>query len=219
VIPGGRQLDIELVDILEDELNVKRVVFLAESSDLIRLRAKPDFGALGPRFGSRTPQIARAVESLDVDALRELRDGREIQLEVDGDETVIRPEDVEIIEDAEEGLVVGGSQGYLAALDRELDDQLRGEGLARELVSRVQRLRRDSGLDVSDRIELQISGAEEIEAAATSHREYIAGETLALDLQVGGAPDERFDNVREVEIEGSPVRIGLFRVERGPPAG
>ena len=218
VIPGGRRLDAELVDILEDELNVKRVVFLAESSDLVRLRAKPDFGALGPRFGSRTPKVARAVESLDVDALRELRDGREIQLQVDGDEAVIRPDDVGIIEEAAEGLVVGGSQGYLAALDRELDDQLRGEGIARELVSRVQRLRRDSGLDVSDRIELQIDGDEEIEAAATSHSEYIAGETLALALQVGGGPEARFDNVREVEIEGSPVRIGLLRVERGSPA-
>ncbi len=219
VIPGGRELDVELVDILEDELNVKRVVFLAESSDLIRLRAKPDFGALGPRFGSRTPQIARALESLDVDALRELRDGREIELEIDGEATVIRPDDVGIIEEAGEGLVVGGSQGYLAALDRELDDELRGEGIARELVSRVQRLRRDSGLDVSDRIELQIEGVEEIEAAAVSHREYIAGETLAVALEVGGRPERRFDDAREVEIEGSPVRIGLLRVERGPTAG
>jgi isoleucyl-tRNA synthetase len=198
---------------------VKRVVFLEESGDLVRLRAKPDFGALGPRFGPRTPEVAREAQRLDLDALRELRAGHEIQLELNGGTVEIRPTDVRVIEEAAEGLVVSGEEGYLVALDLELDDELRSEGVAREVVSRVQRLRRDSGLDVSDRIELSIDGDAQIEAAAASHREYIAGETLALSLRVGGGRDEKAQYMSEVEIEGSPVRIGLSRVDRGPAAG
>ena len=156
-----------------------------------------------------TDEYLRNLEAARSD---EAKSERDVRLnDIDGE--------LDFIEEAEEGLVVGGSQGYLAALDRELDDELREEGIARELVSRVQRFRRDSGLDVSDRIELRIDAAEEIEAAAERHKEYIASETLALDLQIGTGPEERFGNVREVEIEGSPVRIGLLRVEQGPPAG
>ncbi len=219
VIPAARRPDPELVSILAAELNVKRVVFLDESHDLVRLGAKPQFGVLGPRFGVRTPAVARAIETLDVDALRELRAGREIQLTIEADTVRVGPEDVRIVEEAAEGLLVSGENGYLVALDRALDETLRDEGIARELVSRVQRIRRETGLDISDRIELLIEGVDEIERAAASHREYIAGETLALDLRVGGNSAETFEQLHEVEIDGSPARIGLRRVERGPPAG
>ena len=111
--------------------------------------------------------------------------------------------------------MIKSSGGYLVGLDCSVDDELRAEGMARELVNRVQRLRRDVGLEVSDRIELEIRGADLVEAAARAHRDYIAGETLAVRVRVGaGSRDEEgewLDGEIDGEIDGHPVRIGLAR--------
>ncbi len=103
------------------------------------------------------------------------------------------------------------ADGYLVGLDRTLDEGLVAEGIARELVNRVQRLRRDSGLEVSDRIELGIRGSQEVESAANEHRDYIAGETLAVGVQIGGEGDGGSEEWRDSELDGHPVRIGLSR--------
>jgi len=104
---------------------------------------------------------------------------------------------------------VQSGRGYVVALDGQLDETLRAEGMARELVNRIQRLRRDAGLAVSDRIALGIAGADPVLAAAAIHREYIAAETLAVDFDVGTQLGDAYDHVRELEIEAEPARIGL----------
>jgi isoleucyl-tRNA synthetase len=98
------------------------------------------------------------------------------------------------------------------ALDPALDDQLRSEGLARELVNRIQRLRKDGGLEITDRIELAVGGPDSVQAAATSHADFIAGETLAVAVTVGdGEVGSAFPHVRDVDVDGTPVRIALRR--------
>ena len=98
------------------------------------------------------------------------------------------------------------------ALDPELDDELRSEGLARELVNRIQRLRRDAGLEITDRIELGIGGGEDVRAAVDAHRSFIGGEVLAREVHVDGDVGEGdFEHVREVDLDGIPASIGLRR--------
>jgi isoleucyl-tRNA synthetase len=194
-------------------LNVKRVEFLSDTDDIVRLVVKPDFGRLGPRFGPSTPEVARLVQNLEPEQARRLRAGDpiELELELGGEIVAIAPDEVSITEVASGELVVKSADGYLVGLDRTLDEGLVAEGIARELVNRVQRLRRDSGLEVSDRIELGIRGSEEIESAANEHRDYIAGETLAVDVQIGGEGDGGSGEWRDSELDGHAVRIGLSR--------
>jgi isoleucyl-tRNA synthetase len=211
VVPGGRRPSQAVLELLAQELNVKRVEFLSDTDDIVRLVVKPDFGRLGPRFGPSTPEVARLVQSLEPEQARRLRAGGSIELELDGEGVAIAPDEVAITEVASGELVVKSADGYLVGLDRTLDEGLVAEGIARELVNRVQRLRRDSGLEVSDRIELGIRGSEEIESAAHEHRDYIAGETLAVGVQIGGEGDGRSGEWRDSELDGHSVRIGLSR--------
>ena len=213
VVPGGRRPSQAVLELLAQELNVKRVEFLSDTDDIVRLVVKPDFGRLGPRFGPSTPEVARLVQNLEPEQARRLRAGDpiELELELGGEDVVIAPDEVSITEVASGELVVKSADGYLVGLDRTLDEGLVAEGIARELVNRVQRLRRDSGLEVSDRIELGIRGSEEIESAANEHRDYIAGETLAVDVQIGGEGDGGSGEWRDSELDGHPVRIGLSR--------
>ena len=214
VVPGGRRPSPAVLALLAQELNVRRVEFLADGDDIVRLVVKPEFGRLGPRFGPATPEVARLVQELGAEDARRLRAGETVQLEVAGDRVSLSPGEVTITEVASGDLVVRSAAGYLVGLDRRLDADLVAEGIARELVNRVQRLRRDAGLQVSDRIELTIQGADEVESAAEVHRDYIAGEALAVCVKVGGEGEDRRGESgewREGEIDGWPVRIGLTR--------
>jgi isoleucyl-tRNA synthetase len=218
VLPRGRRLSEEVAAQLREELNVKTVEFLDETAEVLDLRVKPDFSALGPRFGSDAPRVAEAVEGLDAAAAARLRSGDPVTVSWDGSEAEVGPDEVHVVEEARGDLAVGSGKGYMAALDPALDDALRREGLAREVVNRVQRLRRDAGLEVSDRIELAVSGDPAVEEATEVHREYIAGETLALrDGEIRVSVGEGADgpgspeHTEDVEIEGHSARIGLRR--------
>ena len=211
VVPGGRCPSAAAVELLRQELNVKRVVFLTSSDDIIWLSVKPNFAALGPRFGSGTPIVARAIASLEAEQIRALQHGDRVRITADGTEVEVGPEEVFVLEEAAGELAVTSADGYLVALDPGLDDELRAEGIARELVSRIQRLRKEAGLEVADRIRLRISSDAAVEAAAAAHGEYIAGETLAVGLGVGGA--EELPHTVEVEIDDVRVTIGVERVE------
>ena len=202
VLPDGRRLPDSMAALVRDELNLKQVVWLGESEDLIRLRAKPRFGVLGPKHGARTPAVAKAIASLDTVALRPLKADRTVEVEVRGERVPVAPEDVAVLEETRADLAVASDGGHLAALDTEIDETLRAEGYAREIVNRVQRLRREAGLEVADRIRLGLAGPAVLEEAAAAHAAYIAGETLAVEVGIGtdqlGARD------------ASPVKIGGF---------
>ena len=118
--------------------------------------------------------------------------------------------DIEVLQEAAGDLVVKAEGAYTVALDPLLDDELRAEGVARELVNRIQRLRKDAGLEITDRIELAISGPADVRAAADAHETFVASETLARSVRIGG-PDEEMGlpHVRDVDIDGTPARIGL----------
>ncbi len=130
---------------------------------------------------------------------------------LDDVEIRIEPDDVRITEEARGELTVKAGAGSVVGLDTRLTAELLTEGLAREIVSRVQRMRREAGLAVSDRIRLAVEGSERLEDAVRSHRERIGGETLALEVLVGSEVVGRLEHVRELEMEGETLRLALSR--------
>ena len=202
----------ELLDVLKDELNVKRVQFLQAAGDLVSLRAQPNFRQIGRRFGSSTQEAAQRIRELDAAALRGYRRGDAVTIEVAGGLHALEQGDLDIVEDAAGELVVATDEGCTIALDPAIDEPLRLEGIARELVNRIQRLRKDSGLAVSDRIDLGIFGGDEVLRSLAAHEDYVARETLALSVAAADAADEGWrDEVQEVDLDGIAVRIGVRR--------
>jgi isoleucyl-tRNA synthetase len=209
VAPNGAVLSGELLAVLRDELNVKEVRFLHGTNELVDLRAQPNFRAIGKRFGERTQQAARSIRALGTEQLQEFRQGGSLVIEVDGETFPLNTEEFEIVEEARGDLVLESDQGYTVALDRTIDEALRLEGIARELVSRTQRLRRETGLQVSDRIRLGIYGDADVRNAVGAHGDYIAGETLAVEILTGEEPVAARGPVHEVEMDGKRVRMTM----------
>ena len=147
--------------------------------------------------------------------------GDPVSIEVAGRTTVLGPEDLTVEEESKGELVVRSENGYTAALDPTLDEELRAEGIARELVNRIQRLRKESGLAITDRILLGVYGPEPVRAAATHHQDFICAETLARQIEIYDGQDtvDGYDSVQGSTIDDSEIRIALSRsVEDGPSA-
>jgi len=201
-----------LFPLIQREINVKVVELVDSDTDLVRLQAKPNFRSLGKRFGKRTPAVAQAAARLVPEQLRALEEGGSVILEVDGEPIEYLSEDVTVERVVTSDWVVQSDGPYVAALDPELTDDLRQEGMAREVVHRVQRLRKEAGYDYTTRIAIALDGAEEVLAAVAGHSEFVAGETLARRLDIGeraAAPDVEAD----VAIYGATITIGIGRFE------
>ena len=194
--------------------------FLGSSEALVSLVAKPNYRVLGPRFQKRTEEAAAAIKALGGDALAAYRDGEVVEIRLDGDTFPLAPGELEVVEAARGDLVVQGDGRFTAALDPSVSEDLRREGIARELVNRVQRLRKDADLEITDRISLWVAGPEEVVAAAEAFRGFIAGETLATAFSVSTEDQDlaRCRIVREVDLEGITAQIGLSPAV-GPSTG
>ena len=154
------------------------------------------------------------MEAALVEMAASPRDGGRVEIQVGDSRFVLNPEELEVVEEARGDLVVQGDGRFTAALDPSISPDLRSEGVARELVNRIQRLRKDTGLEITDRISLGIMGPAEVRAAADSFREFIAGETLAVGYAVEGGERSLsgYDAHREVDLAGVPAHIALSRV-------
>jgi isoleucyl-tRNA synthetase len=196
-----------LTDVVASELNVKELDFVHTEAELVSYRVRPNYRALGPRFGKEMPQVAAAVEALDATAVAgALERGVEVGIQIDGKDHTLTAEDVNLVMEPLEGYQVEAESGHAVALELELDDELRREGLAREVVRAVQEARKQAGFEVSDRIALALGGDEELLAVAREHEAYIAGETLAdsVDYSADGAGES-------ATIDGRELRIALSR--------
>ncbi|MDE2876499.1 MAG: isoleucine--tRNA ligase [Gemmatimonadota bacterium] len=210
VVPGAAPAD-DVLALLIDEINVKKVEFAATSEGLVTLAARPVFRALGRRFGKLTPEAAARIRELGEEEVGVVRGGGVVRIEVGGGVAEVGGDEMEVVEEARGGWVVRSEGRYTVALDPALDERLRREGLARELVNRVQRLRRDSGLEITDRIRLVVSGTEAVCTAARVHKAAIARETLAVEVGVGSAVGEECAVRKEVEVDGEAAVLGLSR--------
>jgi len=210
VSQGGMDELQSLVPLLSGELNVKQVSFLSSADDLVKLEAKANFRSLGKKFGKETPLAASAVAALSSEALMAFERGEELAISVGNESRTLDPDDLTIVRRASGDMIVKDASGYFAAIDPAVTPELRMEGLAREVVSRVQRMRKDAGLAVSDRIVLAISGTAELEEAVRAHKARIADEVLAREITVGDDAS-KFNAAQSVDIDGQPASIALER--------
>ena len=200
----------ELSPLLAAELNIKIVQFISSADDLVTLKARPNFRSLGKKFGKDTPLAAEAVQALSSEALSEFEAGKPLYVSVGNESRELSPEDLTVVRTASGHMVVKEEGGYFAALDSVVTRELRLEGLAREVVSRVQRLRKELGFAVSDRITLHVGGGAEIQEAVKAFQKWIADEVLALKVVVG----EKIDGTHAThtfDLDGQSVEVALER--------
>jgi isoleucyl-tRNA synthetase len=193
-------------DLVTAELNVKELDFVTDESELLSYSAKPNYRALGPRFGKTMPQVAAAVEALDAAHVAAvLAEGGEIGIDVDGHDHSLGPDDIALALQPLEGYEVEAEAGHAVALQLELDDELRREGLAREIVHAVQNARKAAGLEITDRIDLTLSGDSDLLEAAQAHQDYLAKEVLATSVSFDGADGAA------AKIDGRDLKIRVSR--------
>ena len=189
------------------ELNVKELRYVSQADELGSYEVKPNYRALGPRFGKQMPQVAAAVAALDpahvVDALRE---DRRVGINVEGHDHELGDDDLLLAMSPLEGYQLEREGSHAVALELELDDELVREGLAREIVHAVQNARKTAGLEVADRIVLALGGDDELLEAARAYERYLAGETLAVAVSYDGV-----SNGEEATVKGRPLFIAVER--------
>jgi isoleucyl-tRNA synthetase len=211
-VPAGVQgpmLD-SLLELLRLEVNVKAIEIVAGDTELVRLRAKANFRTLGKRYGKRTPAVAAAAATLAQGQLRDLENGTAVTIELEGEPVAFYPDDVTVEREVATDWMVQSSGPFVVALDPELDESLRREGLARELINRVQRVRKQAGYSFTDRIALWVDGDAEVLAAVRVHDGSIRRETLARCLEIAARTTSP-DLEQEVDLDGRGVVVGVER--------
>jgi isoleucyl-tRNA synthetase len=207
VVDETTQSHIKAVsELILSEVNVKELEFLAADSSKLTKTIKPNFKKLGGQYGKAMPKIAALVKKMSQADIASLEQTRIFTLNLDGEVIPLTPDDVEIGTEDIAGWVVMSENGITVALDVNLNDELRQEGVARDLVNRIQNLRKDEGLEVQDKILLKIEkGSDLLNAALTNFKKYICDETQALEMEV---LDKINDSV-ELETEETKVNLSM----------
>lgn len=198
--------EIEAVaDLIKSEVNVKEIELLEDASGILVKQIKPNFKTLGPRFGKDMKLVVAQIQNFTQEDIQNIEKNREIIIKLEEKDVTLSIEDVEITTQDIEGWLVASSGNLLVALDIHITDELRKEGIARELVNRIQNIRKDSGFDVTDKINICIQKQKAVEEAVSDNLEYIKSETLTSELtfaeNVSGEPIEFDDIVTKILVE------------------
>jgi isoleucyl-tRNA synthetase len=204
--PSG-QATLERHDaLMRDELNVREVRFSAQATEFVEYRIKPDFKKLGPKLGKGVKEAATLLEAMNGGELKAALDAGGVVLNLSSGEVTLTSDEVVVTVLKKEGFEAAANAAAVVALSTELDDDLRSEGLVRELTSRVQTMRKEQELGYTDRIRVTLELPEVLSAAVGRFGDYLARETLAVDVQIGAAGGPLLD------VDGHDVRIGIERV-------
>ncbi len=208
MIPINSQTEKEeilaVADLIKHEVNVKQVELLEDASDILVKQIKPNFKVLGPRFGKDMRQVASAIQNMDSKDIQAIEEKGELTIEINGKSIILERDDVEISSQDIEGWLVANQGPLTVALDVTIDASLREEGIARELVNRIQNLRKDSGFEVTDTIDVYLLHNDNMHSAVQNNLEYIKQETLALSLQETNQLD------KGIEINFDDISTKLF---------
>ncbi len=208
-VKGEKTLESMFADIVKDELNIKDIVFADDVSEFTDYSFKPQLKTLGAKFGKRVNDIRAALSEINgTKAMEQLKSLGVLTLALPDGEVTLAEEDLLIEEKQKEGSAVVSDRGYTVVLDTVLDDALIEEGFVREIISKVQSMRKDAGFEVMDRIVIYCSGSEKIADILTRDRAQIADETLADDIVTGSV--EGYTS--EWDINGEKVTMGVKRV-------
>ncbi|WP_420630715.1 isoleucine--tRNA ligase [Candidatus Leptofilum sp.] len=199
----------ELADVLAEEINVKEIEVVSEVGELVNYKLMPNNRVLGPKFGKNFPKVRQALMALDpAEAARTLQAGDSLTVEVAGEMVSLDDEDVLVQTESRGGTAVASDKGVTVAVDTELTPALVQEGYARDVVRQVNNMRKDAGLEISDRIALSYQGASsDVAAALTNFAEYVQQETLTVNLQSGPMSDALYSQT--VSIGDQDVTLEL----------
>jgi len=204
VLDENQRAEIEAVsDLIKAEVNVKEVQLLDDASGILVKQIKPNFKALGPRFGKDMGLISKEIQNFSQEQIATLEREGGLALVISGNSVTLTLEDVEISSQDIEGWLVANSGGITVALDITISDALRKEGIARELVNRIQNIRKDSGFEVTDRIKVTMQKDGMIQEAVNDNEAYIKSETLTEELVF----EDRIENGTEIEFDDLKTRI------------
>ncbi|OCB77298.1 isoleucine--tRNA ligase [Flavobacterium crassostreae] len=183
VLDENERAEIEAVsDLIKAEVNVKEILLLDDASGVLVKQIKPNFKALGPRFGKDMGLIAKEIQNFSADQIKQIEAHGSIEVVIAAKSITLTQEDVEISSQDIAGWLVANANGITVALDIVISPELKKEGIARELVNRIQNIRKDSGLDVTDKIKVYLQQNATLEAAVKTNQAYIKSETLTEEL-------------------------------------
>jgi isoleucyl-tRNA synthetase len=200
----------EMAELIKEELNVKSVLFRENEEDLVEYRAKPNFRVLGKRLGKDMKAAAARIQELGPAEITVLLSGRPVSLELDGKSLEIAPDGVEIERLEKENLKVINEGSLTVALDPRLTEELVDEGIVRDLVRGVQNLRKEMGLEVTDRIDLSVHGSEALKKAVERFQEHLKAETLAVSWSW-----RKSDAPKEIECGEETCSVSVSKATGG----
>ena len=196
--------------LIMNEVNVKRIELVAETAGLITKRIKPNFKTLGPKYGKYMKQIAALTAAFTQEQIAAVESAPETTLDLGGERITVTAADFEITSEDMPGWLVTSEGKLTVALDITVTDDLRREGVARELINRIQNIRKDSGFEVTDRIRVEIEAKEAVVGAVAAYADYIGQQTLARDVRTAALPEGEF--VVESEIDEEPLKIAVTKL-------
>jgi len=199
---------MELTAVLQEEINVKVVEVVSEVGELVNYKLMPNNRLLGPRFGKQFGAVRGALNAINpAEAARVLQSGEPLVLQVGGEEVSLSADEVLVQTESRGGLAVASDKGVTVAIDTELTPELTQEGYARDLVRHLNNMRKEGGMDISDRVNVVWSAEGDVAAAFAAFAEYIQQETLALSLAAGEATGEMY--TQEVTVGGQTVTLAI----------
>ena len=195
--------------LIQGEVNVKAIELISDTTGIITKRIKPNFKTLGPKYGKYMKQIAALVATFSQEQIAAVENDAETILSIDGEQLTTTVADYEIVSEDMPGWLVASEGKLTVALDITITDELRREGVARELVNRIQNIRKESGFEVTDKIRVEIEANELTTAAVESFAEYIASQTLALDVKTSAQPVGEF--VVDSDLDEEALKIAVTK--------
>ena len=192
----------ELSELIMDELNIKQVTITPDEEELVNLKSKANYKTLGSRLGKKMKIAAKSIAEMNLDQIRDIQNGENVSIIIDGDTLELTPEDVLIQREEKKGLLVETDNLMTVALDTELSQDLIQEGFAREFVNKVQNMRKEMDLDVMDRIHISYKASKELNSALEKYSDFICSETLAFKLE-----SQEFSDSTKWDLNGEPCKI------------
>jgi len=209
VLNTTQKQEIQAVsDLIRSEVNVKEIELLNDVSGLLVKQIKPNFKVLGPRLGKDMGLIAKEIQNFSQAQIEELEENGSIFVKINGNDVTLSVQEVEIISQDIPGWLVASANGITVALDITISEELKKEGIARELINRIQNIRKDTGFEVTDKVNIQIQTENEVADAIMNNLEYIKTETLTEDLQIV----ENIENAIEIEFDQTKSLLLISKI-------
>ena len=200
---------VEISDLIKSEVNVKEVELISNSSGILIKKVKPNFKTLGPKLGKKLSKAVEKIKNLDESEINKIENNQSVSIKLDEEVIALEAIDLEIVSEDIDGWLVASEKGITVALDIQLDQKLINEGICRELINKIQNLRKDSGLQVTDKIYLKIQKDIILEKAIFENQNYILSETLAEKLEFS----DSLDNGIEIKFDNINSKLHLTKIE------